>query len=322
MARFEELQRAPDRRVLDDLAHAVRPGSRVVRVARLKGGMDNGLHRLRLELPDGPRENVLLRRYGDWGGEVLPSEQAQIEWRTLQLLDELGVAAPKPLLCDERGEIAGSPAIVTSFLPGKPVLMPRDPARWAGGLATALAELHCAAKGDDARLGFLRDARTEWRRILDAPEPPSRLRRHPDGLAVWHALKRNSAALDREPECLVHYDYWVGNTIWFRGRLTGIIDWGSAARGAPAYDVAYMRVDLSISGRWKEADVFLERYEREAGRPVAGLPFWELLACLRAAPDPAIWLPGWKDLGGGHLTSESVRANYERKIRSALAPLA
>ncbi len=321
MATFEQLQKAPDRAALGALAEALEPGSSVVRVARLVGGMDNGLHRLRVERRDGSRHNVLLRRYGQWPGAPTAEQQARTEWRVLELLAELGVPAQEPLLEDAAGRLVGHPAIVTSFLPGKPQLVPVDPESWIRDLALALVRLHAATGDGDPRLAFLRDANAEWSRIASLDEPPGRLAEDRDVREMWRALRRHAAVLERAPSRLIHSDFWPGNTIWAEGRLTGIIDWGSAARGNPAYDVAYLRLDLSITGRFDEADRVLEIYEQEAGAALEDLGVYELLAALRAAPDPAIWLAGWNDLGDLGHSPDEVRENYRRKVAAILSAL-
>ena len=37
---------------------------------------------------------------------------------------------------------------------------------------------------------------------------------------------------------LVHGDYWPGNLLWQRGRLTGVVDWEEPRLGDPSRDVA------------------------------------------------------------------------------------
>jgi len=95
---------------------------------------------------------------------------------------------------------------------------------------------------------------------------------------------------------LIHGDYWFGNTVWRDGRLNGIIDWDGARIDDPALDVAIARNDIVIFSGPPMADLFLERYERARGS-LAGLVFWDLLACLAPIKWLAHWVEGYQELG-------------------------
>jgi aminoglycoside phosphotransferase (APT) family kinase protein len=259
----------------------------------------------------------MLRRFAEFS--LPPLRQANTEWKILQLLSELGVPAPLPLVNDGAGTLCGSPAIVVSYLPGRPVLAPKDTKRWALQLAAALVRLHVASRGLErpSFLPHVSDKDRAW--VMSDSPPPDRISRHPDGPRVVAALREQAKALDPAPECIVHADYWAGNTVWNRGRITGIIDWTWACWGNPAYDVAYGCFDMWLTGRDHEAAVFLEEYERLTGAPVQNLRYYALLCCNRPMPDPAIWLPSWHDFGMTEVTADDVRRGLSRSIRRAFA---
>ena len=54
-------------------------------------------------------------------------------------------------------------------------------------------------------------------------------------------------AVARDGPVLVHGDFWAGNTLWQRHRLTGIVDWEMVARASRGYDVGYTHMDLALS---------------------------------------------------------------------------
>ncbi len=317
MPTVEQLQTSPRRERLQAIAGAVHSGARVTRVTRMLGDLNCGVHRISLYIPGGAGETVILRRYTD---DDLPAHaRATIEWKILQLLPDLGVAAPVPLVNDATGALCGSPGIVVSYLPGRPLLIPRDSTRWASQLAGALAQLHRASR-EVQRPEFLPRldvAGSDW--VMSASPPPERIIRHPDGPALVVAIREQAKALVETPGCLVHTDYWPGNTIWNGNTLTGIVDWAWARWGDPAYDVAYACLDMQLTGCDEEAEIFLSEYERLMGSPVPNFRYYALLCCARPMPDPAIWLPGWHEFGLTGLTEDSVRRGLTRAIQAAIA---
>jgi aminoglycoside phosphotransferase (APT) family kinase protein len=60
--------------------------------------------------------------------------------------------------------------------------------------------------------------------------------------------------------CLLHRDYHPENTLWSRGRLTGIVDWTSGSWGPAAVDTAHMRWNLALSYGLDAADEFLRHH--------------------------------------------------------------
>jgi aminoglycoside phosphotransferase (APT) family kinase protein len=313
-----ELLRAPPREVLDRLCAAVLPGGRVARVRRLRGGLDAGTHALDLAGSGGERLSLVLRRPHEWG-DGDRGEELRRQWRLLGALARLGLPAPRPVLLDETGALFGTPAIVTSRLPGRAVLAPRRLEPWLSGLAEALGAIHRATAGG-AALSFLPNADGHLDRELGRSLPRrTRAAATPAGRALLAALERGRAGLTRTVPALIHGDYWAGNTVWLRGRLTGVVDWGEAQLGAPAADVGYCRMDLAMLVGPRAPDLFLRAYERAMDRAVADLWFWDLLGALRALPDPAVWLPGYHDLGRADMTAERMRARLHGFIARALA---
>ncbi|HEY6793140.1 MAG TPA: aminoglycoside phosphotransferase family protein [Kineosporiaceae bacterium] len=87
----------------------------------------------------------------------------------------------------------------------------------------------------------------------------------PVAVAVHDRLVPIAAGLAayRVPGCVVHGDFWAGNVLIRRGRVTGVVDWECAQpHGDPTRDVA--RLPLSYA-------LYLDRHTRP-GRRVAGHP--------------------------------------------------
>jgi hypothetical protein len=69
------------------------------------------------------------------------------------------------------------------------------------------------------------------------------------------------------------------------------------------------------------ADLFLDEYQRARGNSVANVPFWDLLTATRAMPDPAVWLPGYEDLGRGDIIEEDMRSQHTVFLENAFKKL-
>jgi Ser/Thr protein kinase RdoA (MazF antagonist) len=120
----------------------------------------------------------------------------------------------------------------------------------------------------------------------------------------------------------VHGDYWPGNLLWQRGRLTGVVDWEEPRVGDPTRDVAICRGDLTLLFGRHAAAAFLRHYEAAAGHRVSNLPFWDLLTCTLALPEVEHWPPSWRALGRSDLTVETARERLRSMARDALARIA
>ncbi|MCH8103192.1 MAG: aminoglycoside phosphotransferase family protein [Chloroflexi bacterium] len=180
----------------------------------------------------------------------------------------------------------------------------------------ALALLH-GAEFDSAGTAHLGNHPVQLAREIKSEGLIGRCAKHPDGERVLRALDASWPAM--ESQTLIHTDYWPGNTVWSRGRLTGIVDWEMPALGEPAYDVAYCRQDLTMLFGLDAADRFRARYEDISGIRIETPHFWDLMVASRAMPDPAAWLPGYHDLGRTDITKRMMRRRFREFISRALA---
>ncbi len=315
MPTADELRRRPEREALERLLSEIAPGGRITSIRRLRGGISCGMHGVNITEKSGARLRVVVRRYNNYWSDNDP-DVARREFQTLGILDKAGVPAPRPVWLDGDGGIFGAPTIVQTWLPGRAELAPADPDAWLDGLAEALAAVH-GARFSAAETSHLGDQPEQLARAFKNEKLIARCLRHPDGErvlktldALWPAMKNRS---------LVHTDYWPGNTVWFRGRLTGIVDWEIPALGEPAHDVAYCRMDLNWLFNSDAADRFQARYEEVIGSRVESMPFWDLLVSERPMPDPTIWLPGYYDLGRTDITKRAIRRGHREFIQRALA---
>jgi aminoglycoside phosphotransferase (APT) family kinase protein len=150
---------------MSQLIQEVAPGGRLVRARRLRGGLGARMHILDLETGAGVRFEVSLRRFGK-GHRFSAPEHVALEYRILRLLQEAGVATPRPLHLDREGQLFGMPAIVLSYLAGRPVVSPRNERRWLDGLAGLLHTVH-AVTPDRYDLAFSPEGTRgrDWRKL-------------------------------------------------------------------------------------------------------------------------------------------------------------
>jgi aminoglycoside phosphotransferase (APT) family kinase protein len=208
----------------------------------------------------------------------------------LQLLKNHGLPVPEPLYLDDTGKILGSPGIVTRYVPGKLHMARPYPPQWAEILAKTLARIHTLPI-NASETPFLLDANSEVLWFLKSKESaPEYISDHPKGNALWQAMLDYLPKLISVEPSLVHIDYWSGNILWDEGTISAIVDWEEAAQGDPEIDVAYCRMDMILCGMREAADTFLTAYEKETGRPVSNLGFWELAAAVRPMFKPEGWI--------------------------------
>lgn len=286
------------------------PGSTVRGVTRLRGGIEASTHRVDLLTPTGAALPVVVRRF-DAGLDWWDPARLKTEWEVLESLAGKGLPAPEPLLLDAEGIYLGVPTMVLSCLPGR-ATSPAGDASWARQLAAALAAVHDLPGDRDPEVWLL-----DWQQ--DAP--PAGYRAHPLAERIFAALGPWRAVMAASPTTLAHHDFHPGNTLWQRSRLSGVVDWGQAARGWAGYDVGYCRLDIHLQLGPQAARRFSQAYEAETGGLPDHLPAWEAVAALRALPDVEPWLTCYHDLGQPGLSLPLVAARHQAFVGSALRSL-
>jgi aminoglycoside phosphotransferase (APT) family kinase protein len=301
------LRSVPERAKLGRLVDHLEPGATVVSVRRLKGGLEASTHRVDLRTRSGGRRPIVVRRFNrDWrwfSPERLPAEVA-----TLQSLAPTPVPAPECLLLDENGEWLDTPTMVVSCLPGGPA-PPDRWAEWSGDLVDAMIELHAVTPVVEAEPWL-----TAWQRgedLRSLADDPTYERVWPVVLALRDELAASGG------DALVHHDLHPGNTLWRRGRLSGVVDWPMAGRGFAAYDRAYLRLDVSLCQGLAAGDAFAATM-RSRGL-AEDHPAWDLVVGVRALP-PDPWIGVYNELGVT-LSLEEGRARLEEWFDRALAHL-
>jgi len=318
------MQPPPDPAALARLAAELGRDATIDSVRELRGGLGAAMHSFRLRSGTDTRR-LVLRRYLQPVLEGSRRTVAYRAWRTLAALERLCISAPRPIWLDSAitsshpptAYLFRYPALVMSFVPGRTGLRPTNIESWIDQLAAALVRIH-HAPAISVDLTFLPGPGETARRIIRQASRRSGLSRDPDGQAALACVRRLLLGTKQESPVLVHGDFWAGNTLSQGARVTAVVDWDSAAIDQPALDVGYCRMDLAMLGPAGAPDAFLHAYERRAGRPITNLPFWDLLAALRALPDPERWLPGYHALERTDITAAGMSKGLHAFIAGAL----
>jgi aminoglycoside phosphotransferase (APT) family kinase protein len=250
------------------------PGSRIVAARPLRLGGWHVNHALDVLDASGSPQRVVLRRWARPGWDVDdPDYTAEREVHVLELLHTTPVPAPVVIAADPTAECCDVPALLLTRLEGHP---PRRGDAEAEGfcrqLAETLAQIH-DLQADSARQ--LPAYRLYYDRERAAPA------RWMPSSPVW---KRATAAVREPPPAttmtLIHRDYHPENTLWSRGRLTGVVDWTQASWGPASLDLAHMRWNLVVDHGQRVADRFLAGYEAATGWQLRDQGYWDLVALL------------------------------------------
>jgi aminoglycoside phosphotransferase (APT) family kinase protein len=247
------------------------PRAQVIAVTPLPGGITADMDRITIQ--SDRRLDVVLRRWPDEGwadGPVLREAEA------LAAVGDLSVPAPELVALDEDGTLTGVRCTLTTALPGQPDLSPTDLRSWLHQLASAQATIHAASGQLTAR----------WAgRYAENPRPL-------DWLAdrgLRNAARAAASGPLVEEQVLTHGDYQHFNALWHEGRLSGIVDWPTAAMGNRGSDVGHCRLNLAVLFGPQAAADYLSAYEKAAGVRVDRRADLQALLCF--TPDWQRFVP-------------------------------
>jgi aminoglycoside phosphotransferase (APT) family kinase protein len=235
-------------------------------------------HLVEVDIAWGFVRRFVLRRYHD--AERLAHDPWYVpahEALALQLLTDAPVPAPRLYVADLEAAFCDVPALLESWVPGSQGWEPGDIDTYLARAAEVLVAIHAVRVPSHAGLPRYAPYRDQervvsptfstrpglWERVadfLDGPRPAHR-------------------------ETFIHRDYHPGNVLWDGMRVTGVVDWATAAWGPPGIDLARMRLNLASHLGKDVADRFVVAYVAAGGDPSARHPFWDLLDAADSLPD-------------------------------------
>jgi aminoglycoside phosphotransferase (APT) family kinase protein len=276
---------SPTAGALEEVRRLAGSSAAIQSVMRLEGGQHADTWRVDTASPE---LTVVVRQFP--AGDSAGAREQQV----LHSLGGLGELVPVPLGSDLDGRWSESPTSLISWLDGQADITPTDPGSWAAQLGHALATVH-AVPSD--RLAALPS-------VFDRSRPLA----GPLATRIRSGWEQITASV----EVLTHSDYWSGNVVFRDGRLTGIVDWSSAARGPRGYDVGWCRLDLVLLFDERIADVFLAAYEDRNGCAIDDIALWDRWALARSHDTVESWVPNYAPLGRADLTAQELRRRHSR----------
>jgi aminoglycoside phosphotransferase (APT) family kinase protein len=279
----------PSSGALEEVRRLAGPSAVVLGAERLEGGQHADTWKVDTE---NPAISVVVRQF--------PEEDPAPLWeqRVLRALDGLGGLAPVLLGADLNGRWSRYPTSLISWLDGRPDITPTEPRGWARELGRALAAVHTVPAERLAELPSVFDRSGASQEILGGP------------LAA--EVRSRWSEVAASPQVLTHCDYWSGNVVWRDGRLTGIVDWSSGARGPRGFDLGWCRLDLVLLFDEQIADDFLAAYEAGIGQAVDEVRLWDCWAVARSDHAVASWVPNYLPLGRPDLDEDELRRRHAR----------
>ncbi len=250
---------------LEKLIQHIDPRAVLLETRPLTGGISAQMTLAVLQTGDGEQAKWIIRTPGDKQMFVL-----------MKFLEQTAVSAPKPIYFDDSKQFSDEPLLIMDFVEGEINFTPKDPIAYATQFAEHLAAIHSVSVPDELNTQI-----TQARNFLDEQlnRPTSldeafHVETIKSRLGRWQPKVKNSL-------CLLHGDYWPGNTLWHNEKLVAVIDWEDSYVADPLQDLAKSRSELAWIFGEEVLNHFTQRYQALMPLDYAELPYWDLLAALR-----------------------------------------
>lgn len=251
------------------------PTYKLKKSEKLLGGVSAEVSKLTLLNKDEQEKVVVLRKYGDLDIKLKP-RVANHEFLLLQILQNHGISVPTPLVCDESCTLLPKPYIIVSFAHGAVLNNGNMTSDQCTSLAHKLLQIHTVPP---KQVPFL-----EKFQLKKTPEVLD--------LEMSEDLIRSVLKKTPEPEykpVLLHGDFWPGNMLWEKNKISSILDWEDALVGPALFDVANCRLELLwFSGR-EAMETFTNAYFENKNWSKENLAYWDLVAALKPCGSLKNW---------------------------------
>lgn len=229
-------------------------------------------------------------------------DSAQREARVLEHASALGKIVPQVIVWTDDPQ----PLIVTSLIPGTLADTSQLLVQVGRELGKHLAMIHSlSVDGIElfsnasvaGTLPIQNRARKEWEQKF-APENE------------W-----SDSGLGRCDELVFsHGDFWLGNTVWIGGDLSGIVDWSGATIAPRGMDIAWARQDLMLLGSTEAADALVSEYFATSLVPIEEIAWWDRQMAARAVANVETWAPNYAGMRRSDLTAPVLRRKMDQWI--------
>ncbi|HET9918694.1 MAG TPA: phosphotransferase [Ktedonobacteraceae bacterium] len=292
------------------LVQKFEPRSRLLRIWKLEGGVSAQVTALEVEQPGGQTKKMIVRRHGAVDLKH-NSRIAADEFRLLQLLQSVGLAAPKPYYLDQSGEIFSTPYLVIEYIEGTPEFALSRVPDLIFQLAMHLSRIH-QIECSQLDVSFLPLEENIYTQKLR--DRPAKLDDSLDEGRIRDALESVWPLPQHNPSALLHGDFWPGNILWKDGQLAAILDWEDAQVGDPLADVANSRLEILWAFGIEATRRFTHQYQSMTTIDFTGLSYWDLCAALR----PIAKIVGW---GLDDSTEKTMRERHHWFVAQAFEKL-
>jgi aminoglycoside phosphotransferase (APT) family kinase protein len=227
-------------------------------------------HLIEVDLNNGLRRRFMLRRFHNAKRRAHdPWYNPANEALALRLLADSGVPAPRLQAVDLEGAACGVPLLLESWLHGSSEWYPGGLDGYLARVAEVLVAIHAVSVPPGVELAryapYNEGQRVGWPPFTTRP-------------GLWENVANAlDAPRPADRETFIHRDYHPGNVLLDGRKMTGVVDWLTAAWGPPGIDLARMRVNLVFEHGRDVADRFVDAYVATGGDPSARNPYWDLL---------------------------------------------
>jgi aminoglycoside phosphotransferase (APT) family kinase protein len=233
------------------------------------------------------------------------------EWGRLEFAQRVMAPVPKPIVADLESVWFGRPAVVMSWLPGRPDVTPRDSDSWVAALAQTLTQIH------ETVLDGAADVLTPPPR--DETWHPEAGEDHPLTAAAVSAVTARLPSLSSE-RVFAHGDFHPGNVLWHRSRISGIVDWSAARLDARWSELAYCRADVCLLLGPDLADRLADAYSDIVGVTSDDLAVYDLMWLFNIRHHAQLALDAYREQGHAPDLQRSL-AHLDEQLRRVLRRL-
>ncbi|MET3695831.1 phosphotransferase family enzyme [Bacillus oleivorans] len=284
----------------EQIVKKLNPENKLLDVWELKGGISAQVTGLAVLQPNGQIKKLIVRQHGDVDYKQNPKIAAD-EYKLLEILKSYGPPVPKPYYLDQSGEIFTRPYIVMEFIDGTPEMNDMK----IKELASILTKIH-GLDSSKQDLSFLPKQEINFEKLLN--------RDTDNTLNQWtirEILRSVFPFPNKNPQVILHGDFWPGNTLWKNGKLVGVIDWEDAALGDPISDLGNGRLEVLFQFGIEAMMDFTKHYKTlMTTYNYTDQPYWDLFAALRLST-----FPEW---GLDKNTEKTMREKHKWFVTQAL----
>lgn len=296
---------------LNAICERLSPGSQLIRMWQLDGGISAQMTAFECRLPDRLLQRFVVRQ--------IQEHDAQYEFKLLQYLNRSGLPIARPHVLDLTKTLVPDALLVLDYLPGSINFSRSWSLKQVDQAAHALAQLHQYSKMHPIP-HFVRVTPYQLDAYTQISQPGDDWAI--DVQQIFKLLEQAWPLPRSHSDVLLHGDFWPGNMLWHKDILSGLIDWEDAQVGDPLYDLAIARLDIRCMCSEEMMHHFTAQYLSYTHLDSTMLAWWDLIAVVRMARminnDLAGWVSFFVPYNRHDLNIHTLRIHLQSAIHDAL----